>query len=528
MNAVEFIETALVNPETNFPFVLTDAERRFLELAFLEDEDGRLLYPELLFSGPKKTGKTALAGMVTLYAVVVLGGRFAEGYAVANDFEQASSRVFTAIRRIVEASPLLRRDTVSITAKSIEFTRGATIQPVASDHASAAGANPNIACFDELWGYTSERSRRLWDEFSPPPTRRHACRLTVTYAGYEGESVLLEELYNRGLKGEQVGPDLYAQPGILCFWTHEFTAPWQTDAWREQMRSTMRPNAYLRLIENRWVTTESEFLPIEWFDACVDRDLRPVALDRNLSVWVGVDASLKRDSTAVVAVTWDRAEKRARLVAHRVFQPSPEDPLEFEATIEATLQDFRTRFSVRAVYYDPWQMQAVAQRLSRSGLHMVEYAQTVSNLTASSSNLYELIKGRNLALYPDAGMRLALQRCVAIETSRGWRIAKEKTSHKIDVIIALALACHGAVQGGQTAMAEWLPGTAAWAFLREAAAGPWGEPAGPRRWDWPPGGPGEPGSPTRPGDPGHYTSSGQPACGWAVYGDAMSPWYGEW
>jgi hypothetical protein len=38
---------------------------------------------------------------------------------------------------------------------------------------------------------------------------------------------------------------------MLMFWSHEFVAPWQTDAWREQMRATLRPNAYLRLIENR-------------------------------------------------------------------------------------------------------------------------------------------------------------------------------------------------------------------------------------------------------------------------------------
>jgi hypothetical protein len=28
-------------------------------------------------------------------------------------------------------------------------------------------------------------------------------------------------------------------------------APWQTDEWRVQMREQLRPNAYLRLIENR-------------------------------------------------------------------------------------------------------------------------------------------------------------------------------------------------------------------------------------------------------------------------------------
>ena len=46
-------------------------------------------------------------------------------------------------------------------------------------------------------------------------------------------------------------------------------------------------------------------------------------------------------------------------------------------------------------------------------------------------------------------MRLAVSRCVALETSRGWRIAKEKASHKIDVVVALAMASLGAVLNGQ-------------------------------------------------------------------------------
>ena len=46
-------------------------------------------------------------------------------------------------------------------------------------------------------------------------------------------------------------------------------------------------------------------------------------------------------------------------------------------------------------------------------------------------------------------MRLALSRCGALETSRGWRITQEKVSHKIDVIVALAMAALGAVRNGQ-------------------------------------------------------------------------------
>jgi hypothetical protein len=299
-------------------------------------------------------------------------------------------------------------------------------------------------------GYTSERSHRLWDEMVPPPTRKIACRLTVTYAGFSGESELLEELYKRGLKQPQVGDDLHAGDGLLLFWTHKPVAPWQTDAWLTQMRQQLRPNAYLRMIENRFVTSESTFVDMEWFDRCVDHDATPVAADKSIPIWIGVDASTKRDSTAIVAVTWDGEAKRVRLVSHRIFQPTATEPLNFEATVEATITDLARRFRVRQVRFDPYQMQSVAQRLQRSGIRMVEFPQSVPNLTEASTNLYELIKGRGIVVYPDADIRLAISRAVALETTRGWRIAKEKTSHKIDVEVALGMAALGAVQQGES------------------------------------------------------------------------------
>src|SRR5262249_12020800 len=181
-----------------------------LAKAFEVNAKGKLRYPELVYSAPKKSGKTALAAMVVLTVTLILGGRYGEAYCVANDWEQAVSRVFAAIRRIVEASPALR-DAATVTQSRITFGElGATIEAIASDYAGAAGANPVCVSFDELWGYTSERSQRLWDELVPPPTRKISCRLVTTYAGWEGESLLLERLYKRGLQQPLAGKDLYA------------------------------------------------------------------------------------------------------------------------------------------------------------------------------------------------------------------------------------------------------------------------------------------------------------------------------
>ena len=95
----------------------------------------------------------------------------------------------------------------------------ASIIAIASDAASAAGANPVITTFDELWGYTSERSRRLWDEMVPPPTRKIACRLTVELRRLQRrESLLLEEIYKRGMALPEVAPSLHAGDGLLFAW----------------------------------------------------------------------------------------------------------------------------------------------------------------------------------------------------------------------------------------------------------------------------------------------------------------------
>jgi phage terminase large subunit-like protein len=243
---------------------------------------------------------------------------------------------------------------------------------------------------------------------------------------------------------------LYRQPGMLMFWTHTPPAPWQTDDWLQQMRQQLRASAYLRLIENRFVSGESDFIDLESWDRCVDPSLSPILIDRRrtLPLWIGCDASTKKDSTAQVACTFEDNTQKVRLVWHRTFQPSPNDPLNFEDTVERTLLEMRERFPrIREIKFDPWQMVASAQRLTKAGLPMVEFPQTVSNLTEASQNLYDLIKGGNIIMYPDPDLRLAVSRAVAKETGRGWKIGKEKQSHKVDLVVALAQAALGAVKG---------------------------------------------------------------------------------
>jgi len=62
--------------------------------------------------------------------------------------------------------------------------------------------------------------------------------------------------------------------------------------------------------------------------------------------------------------------------------------------------------------------------------------------------IFDLLNGRNIRLYPAADMReQALHRCD--REPAGFRIAKEKTTSKIDSIVALAMACVAAIERGK-------------------------------------------------------------------------------
>jgi hypothetical protein len=54
-------------------------------------------------------------------------------------------------------------------------------------------------------------------------------------------------------------------------------------------------------------------------------------------------------------------------------------------------------------------------------------------------NLYELVKVENPVLYPDELMQTCAIYSVAYQSSKDWRLAKEKTTFKIDVIMTLAM-----------------------------------------------------------------------------------------
>jgi hypothetical protein len=119
--------------------------------------------------------------------------------------------------------------------------------------------------------------------------------------------------------------------------------------------------------------------------------------------------------------------------------------LDLENTVEQDLRDLNDRSDLVECWADPYQFHRSITTLQAAGLPIQEFAQNVPNCTLMGQTLFDLLNGKNLVLYPSDELRQQALSTVAIENPRGWRIAKEKASKKIDAIVALAMACCAAM-----------------------------------------------------------------------------------
>jgi phage terminase large subunit-like protein len=491
LNVVEWAETNWLVPETRKLIRLRPWQRATL-LAMFPADGAPPRWETFVISTVKKAGKTETNAIATAYAALTLPAPETI-YCVANDLEQAQDRVHERIARAVRAMGLVASGAAVVGKSEIVFPEtGTRIVALPADFAGAAGAIFGVSSWTELWAYRHEGHVRLWEELTPIPNRR-SLRIVDSYAGFSGDAPVLEPLWNRALGGERIDDELpiFAAGrlwGLIDAGEEAQARAWLGDpeemaAYYEEQRASLRPGTYARLHLNAWQSGEEAFITAEEWDACVDPSLAPLLPEqcRHFSLSIGVDAATKGDCAAVVAVGKDRATGQLRLISHRIWTPRQGEPLDLEATIEDYLLDLRRRrFHIGRVLFDPYQMARSAATLKRAGLPMLEYPQTTGNLTAAGQNLFELVRGRNLVMYPDEELRRHALNAVAVDTGRGWRLAKEKSSRKIDGVVALSFACLDALRSAWSPMRLGVPRgrIAVHSDGDEALAREWGQRGG--------------------------------------------------
>jgi phage terminase large subunit-like protein len=436
MNVIEWAEARWRLPETGQTIVLAPWEKACLTAMFPLDGSPSQ-YETFLISTAKKAGKTTINAIATTYAALTFPAP-ETAFVVANDFDQAQGRVFVLIADALRAMGLERDGSVTIGATSITFRETRSrIVALPADFAGSAGAIFGISSWTEAWAFRYESAVRLWEELTPIPNRR-SLRIVDSYAGFVGDAPVLEPLWQRALSGQRLDDDLpiYATGRLWAYLDQGEEA--QRRAWRgtdaaladyyEEQRASLRPGTFARLHLNQWQSGEEAFITSVDWDACVVRELTPIGPTSREALHIGIDAATKGDCAAVVAVVLDGA--RVRLACHRIWTPRKGDPLDLEETVERYLLQLANLHRIETIRFDPYQMARSAATLRKAGLPMEEYPQTSGNLTAAGQNLYELIKSRGLAVYPDKELRDHAINAVAVDSGRGWKLSKEKASEK--------------------------------------------------------------------------------------------------
>lgn len=470
-------------PETNAPIQLALHQRAFLRYVFRRPTltDG-FQYTTVLYSAVKKSGKTAIAGLVARWAAETWGP-MGEIYCLANDFEQAAGRIYSAARQSIELSPGYDGKRRELPGRwrvrereMFSMENGATIKALAGDYKGEAGANPSLTLWSELWGYELERARRLWDEMTPPPTRQIAMRWVETYAGFEGESELLYELYEMATKGgvqlqvqdldragvhdadrafeeaprstDRVPIYVNDKARLVALWDDGEQArrmPWLCGeagaAYYDEQVRTLRPSAYRRFHLNEWVSAESAFVERSAWDACAGK--LPAHPDR-AGVVVGIDAAVSGDCMALVVCARHPQQPEEVVVRQCMIWPAGADKFDYDRTLTPALEAVAARFNVVMVAYDPYQLHLWAtQQRKAKRLRFFEFSQGERRLRADKQ-LADLITQCRLHHAGDDELTAHVMNAAAKEDPEGHklRIVKKSASRYIDAAVALSMAAY--------------------------------------------------------------------------------------
>ena len=294
---------------------------------------------------------------------------------------------------------------------------GSTITVLSSDAASSYGLGGTgqayIVIADELAMWANrDFFDALWSATGKVPMWRF---IVLSNAGFDKQGLAWTL---REQARTESWAYLYAPEGIQ--------ASWLTDEWVEQMRSTLPPEVFMRLIENKWTEGSGSFITRAMLDSCVDPEWLPQLLGSDTSRYVAaLDLGLVHDKTALAICHFEDGGPVLDYLG--VWEGSQSTPVSI-AAVEDELLQISNRFRLRKLLVDPWQMQASIQRL-KGRISISEYRFTAESVRRLSEALYTAISTGRLKLFRDTELETELLGLNAVQKGYGWRVDHTASQH---------------------------------------------------------------------------------------------------
>lgn len=442
--------------------------------------DNRRRFGRVYIEVPRGNGKSALSSAVALYCLLADREPGAEVYSFATTRDQAGIVFGDAKQMAMMCEPLRKKFGLEVLAKALFVpSTNSTFQAKSAEGSTLDGLNTHFACIDELHAH---KTRAVYDVVETSIGKRlNPILWVITTAGFDTAGICYEV---RTMVREVLARTVEDETQFGIIYTIDEGDDWKTEAalikanpnWGVSVMPKMVLPLQLKAITlasaaNNFRTKHLDVwcqAGAAWMDMTAwAKGERTVDLDdfEGRPCVIGLDLGAKNDLTAKVYVFKTEGEDgRPRYqVFSRLYLPQTAidkgtvsqysgwaDTGVIQVTggamtdltrIEEELREDLSRFDVQAIAYDPWQATQLANDLSEDGAPMVEYRNTVQNVSEPMKWLEALVQDGRLDHDGNPTMTWMMGNVVAkVDAKDNIFPRKERYESKIDGPVALIYA----------------------------------------------------------------------------------------
>lgn len=441
---------------------------------------------------PKKQGKSELAAAVALLLTCGDGEERAEVYGCAADRNQAKIVFDVAVDMVKFCPALSRRVKILESQKKLIYKpTNSSYQVLSADVANKHGFNTHGVIFDELH---TQPNRKLYDVMTQGSgdARMQPLYFLITTAGNDTNSICYE-IHQKAKdieKGNKIDPTFYS----VIYGADESEDWTDPKVWRkanpslgitvaeEKVRAACESakqnpgeeNAFRQLRLNQWVKQSVRWMPMDKWDLCAGK-IREEELEGRVC-YGGLDLSSTTDITAFSLVFPPRDDEEKYIILPYFW--IPEDTLDLRVKrdhvpydvwqrqgylqttegnvvhygyIEKFIEELGKKFNIREIAFDRWGAVQMVQNLENMGFTVVPFGQGFKDMSPPTKELMKLTLEKKLVHGGHPILRWNMDN-VFIKTDPAGNIKadKEKSTEKIDGVIATIMALDRAIRCGST------------------------------------------------------------------------------
>lgn len=439
--------------------------------------DGQRLRRSVYIEVPRKSGKSTLCSVLSLYHLMADNESSAEIYSAATSRDQARI-VFGDAQAMVKGSSHLNKH-LTVHRSCISFeAKNAKFEPLSADAGSLEGRSPSFAVVDELHVH---KTSEVYDVLNVASgARAQPLLFTITTAGVNREGICYQVRdYALKILEGHVDDDTFFSLVYGIDEEDDWRLPetWQKanpnygvsvqpdDLARLSKQAEESPSAETNFKTKRlnvWCSTDSAWLSMSSWDAC-DKRRPPIEHFKGQPCYLGLDLASVNDFASVALLFQQNGElypyvynflpmdtivdksgamgAKYREWLDKGYIIATDGSVTDLSYIKQKILEACELYHVKQIAFDPYGAHELVAELLDLGLPMVKFPQNIMNMSDPAKEFEKAVLSQRLVHGDDPVVRwMASNAVIWTDVNDNIKVKKDAAANKIDAIIAIVMA----------------------------------------------------------------------------------------